>query len=171
MFCSTLTILVEQNVKIVDGVPCYGHRAYWSHSDGDLPIEGYRNGSFRHMYVDPRDGILKFAPDRAPYKFRKKEDPDVIWDEKDEYKQYRRIKGIWYEIEFRDIKDHEIVRSEVKGIRGGRSFYYRSKSIAFDLLFPEMNEIHEIKMKYDGRLIVPIKKRQLNKREIKRLAA
>lgn len=163
--------IVEINVIIVDGIPCYKHRAYWGRSDEFPPITDWNHGSYRHMYVDPRDGILKFAPkeEKLP---KKKKNPNVFLSEHP-LVQYHRIKGVWYQVNFRELEDKDFYSRDKKGNAIPR---WRWRVIAHDMLAGKMPKISidyapslgEWRWRY-GDLIVPIQKRQLNSKEIKHL--
>jgi len=162
--------IVEKDVIIVNGKPCYKQRHYWQwnpDNDGFLPISDYPRGSYRQMYVDPRDGKLKFAPRREKFK-RGKKTIKGIAHPKDEMVQFHQIEGIWYEVEFRKPQSWEVRRQDSKGRTLG---YWGSYCTAFDCITKTHGRaLREIESDY-GQLIIPHKKRQLNSKEIKRLAA
>lgn len=108
-----------------------------------VKINGFRRGGLKPMYVSP-EGILKFLPESQCYK--KQNSP---FRKTNELQEYHRIDGIWYEINFEPI----LVCDYSK--------------IFYDVLTKTRRAINEIQSDYGGRL--PIKKRQLSKKEIKKL--
>lgn len=138
--------LVEINVQIIDGRVC--------NAAGSAFLESYRHsGSTKEMYVDPRDGILRFQPQRSRQErnlWWKKQNEETIFKH-DELTEYRRIDGIWYEICFAKIDPKDLNET----FRGQH-----------DCIMKEFLCYRDLNKYYVGRY--PISKCQLNKREIKR---
>ena len=87
---------VAKEVVIIDGVP--HHKTAWY---GGLT----RLGKWQdEMYVHPDTRILCLIKKQPKPKPKKRE--DLLWV--DSYHQYRKLKGIWYVIEFRDVPKPEI---------------------------------------------------------------
>lgn len=161
--------IVEKNVIIINGEPCHKQAHYWRYNrnhDGYARIADYSRGSYREMYVDPRDGKLKFAPIFERIKFDKKQ-PKGIPHPKNELIQFHKIDDIWYEVEFREPLAWEVVKKDARG----QALYWSAYCTAYDCITKTAGRrLEDIRADY-GRLIIPHKKRQLNTREIRRLAA
>lgn len=168
--------IVEDKVKIINGKPYKADIRYNYGSRDEIPIEQFRwsNRTYKMMYVDPRDGILKFAPDAKKRSKREKRHPDRVYST-DRLIQYHRINDVWYEILFRDLQDKDFKTTNYLGYSMPE---YRWYVIAHDMLYPDGNwypdKYHPYPTKGEwihryGDLILPIRKRQLNSKEIKRL--
>ena len=116
---------------------------------GDLGPR-WRFGLPYRFYVDPRNGVLREAKSmrRKPRGQSVPEADDRI--DVDETHQLRRIDGIWYEPELADIPADTIV------------FDLGTKRTCTSLIAAET-------FKFYGRAVYATRKRQLNKREIRRL--
>ncbi len=135
---------VEKDVVIIDGFP-YDKTASW-------------NGSLRQlgkwqdeMYVHPDTGILCLVKKQPKPKPKKRD--DLLWI--DRYNQYRKLNGIWYLVEFRDVpvpsisEKGKICPTKVKDV-------ILKETVTFSKLVPKNNC-----PKY------AYKKRQCNKKEIR----
>jgi len=157
--------LVEKDVVIHDGVACYGNDSGWRRWR-NVEITSSRNGSYKDMYIDPRDGILKLAPTLPSRPKRDDGWTRVIHHEKDELIQYHYIDDVWYEIKFRYLDDGDVLKidGDGKGIH-----YWRQKSVTHDFLF-KSKHVHLCAIyKAYGDHLLPINKRQLNSKDIKRI--
>ena len=160
---------VETNIRIVDGVPHYLPR-YVSRSmrTGDEGWEPYTQESYRYrrnikMYVCPSSGLLKRAPKARPVE--RKEPNKAI--KIDSIRYAALIKGHWFEVEvahmpvdsydwkrYRDCDAWDIVfERRASECRYERSRFY-DPGITYDFV---------------SRDVYAVKKRQMSKREIKRL--
>jgi len=172
---NAISFIVEQKVIMKDGVPYYSNPSFWRLADREnLPIVSYSNGSYNQMYVDPDTGILKMAPQREE-RAKRKRDSDILYDDNDNLIQYHRIKGIWYEIKFREMEDKDIRNRNPETQEMLPEWNWRVT--CSDILDPDQSYskshlyspyIREWERHYGSR-IVPINKRQMNSKEIKQL--
>jgi hypothetical protein len=133
----------------------------WQHLMQDVcrdphEVLGYvRRPSFPGLvcrfYVDPRNGLLR---ENTEHRHRRRTKLAVESDRitVDDTHEYRRIDGIWYEL-------------ELSPIASVMSFY----DMALRRSGPEVT-VEEL-VRFYGRRVYAIHKRQLNKREIRRLTA
>lgn len=131
---------VETQVIEIDGVLCHGQG--WSRG---RPLQS-RFGA--KLYVCPRTGLLRKVKKRKIV--RKKQPRDEVVTDGDD-RQYRLINGIWYEVTLRPItveaatsRDH-VLRMPVNSISRGQL------------------------LKTYGAAVYAARRRQLNKKEIRRL--
>lgn len=170
---NAISFIVEQKVLMKDGVPYYSNPSYWRMADREnMPIVDMGRGSYHQMYVDPDNGILKMAPQRDKRE-KRKISIDIMHHQTDNLIQYRRIKGIWYEIKFRELEDKDLRNRNPETQELLPEWNWRVS--CNDILEPEQNYnmsssyipyIREWERHYGAR-IVPINKRQLNSKEIK----
>lgn len=103
-----------------------------------------------YFYVDPRSGLLREAP---PFRWKhlreKTEAPDdrIVIDESHEF---RRIDGIWYELELAPLPPDRLV------------FDHGTRRECRGAMCREMIDFY-------GRPVYAIRKRQLNKKELRRI--
>jgi len=168
--------IVETKVIIVDGVACHKSMPYWSRQNRTefVPIRGRGNGSYKQMYACPKSGLLRFAPDHEKRQ-KRAYDPDLLMSESP-YTQYRRINGIWYQVNFRDLEDKDVYNRDKEGRLVPE---WRQRVVARSILWPDLGNfpllapfnyclnLRDWEWAHRGR-IVPIMKRQLNSKEIKR---
>lgn len=140
---------VEKNCTLVDGVLC--------NSRGEpLNKTGWR---WHRFYVDPADNTLREFGDRPKYRYSYNRRKD--WVEGDnENVRYYLFDGIWYEVELKPypaLVSQSGVWDVVSAAKwGDRKRDYRG-TIKTDCV------------RYYGREVYAARKRQLNKKEIRRL--
>jgi hypothetical protein len=95
--------LVERDVEIIDGVPCYkNHRFH---------VGGNRLGSYREqLYIHPETKILCLAQ-KTKISRQKNDDSVVI----DRYHQYHKVNEIWYLVTLQDLPFLEKPRDIILG--------------------------------------------------------
>lgn len=113
--------MVEKNIRIINGKPhefhAYGRqRGFTDTLDGWTPCTNFK-GSQRTLYVDPRDGILKVAPEVKETQKNRWRSFDSEWQDRqyrpkdDLLTQYWKINDVWYELKFREpTKDEHAQR-------------------------------------------------------------
>lgn len=132
---------VEMHVVMLDGEPCdsFGRKLYH-----------WRTSSLRSMYVDPVSGILKFVPNyrcKRQYRYEEKY-PDAF--PAGHLAEYRLAKGIWYWVRFENVPS---------------PISYPEPRL-YDMLEKELISRDRMRARYNGRM--PVEKRQLSKRDIKK---
>jgi hypothetical protein len=87
---------VEKDVKIVDGVACFG-QGYWR----DTPIISI--GRYAQLYIHPGHGLLCKARKHKSYKHRRREQPAPWSPGIKVYPgvQYHKLGNVWYEVKVR----------------------------------------------------------------------
>ena len=186
---------VVQNVKMIDGKPhefcAYSWRTDRS-DDGWVPLTFNRYGGssscWSSLYVDPRDGILKKAPEKEKTEtYSEAEQSEYLrnrfFPDNEPLTRYYRIDGIWYEIGFRYLVGDEIRRGEA----GRYEMLNRRPSGMYYSLAPEPE--HKEKKRYwvregcsramdkiwvtlgNFKGMHPVSKRQLNSKEARRIEA
>lgn len=147
--------VVHKDVVMINGVP--HHPTYgWA-------LERTR-GSYREMYIDPRNGILKMCPMPKPSKYNRhyygygrlteiKTVPSKVKDV-----HYCEHNGIWYEVTFKNFK-------EVEPTWGRNN---TPNEVRFDFLVKDYLDRWKFAQRYKG-IGVPVAKRQLNGDEIRKL--
>jgi hypothetical protein len=92
---------VVQDTRLIDGVVC---------DSRGQPVRGWR---WQPFLVHPRDGTLREAPPSKRYCLKPQEPNFVVGE--DALRQYRLIKGVWYEIELWSRPVHYVgyLREEV----------------------------------------------------------
>ena len=156
-----------------------------TYMDGDtIMIGGYTHypiheAYYELFYVDPRDGTLQFVASKNRYR-RNKNTPrnNCYIDKKNPLVQYHKMNGIWYEIKMREATELE---------KTSRRFKYNNDSSFYmveDKLVDEIKRESNIPYLYayyaedlfwkichvlfDGPYL-PISKRQISSKEIKRI--
>lgn len=139
-----LLLLVERNVQVIDG------EVYDDH--------GYRLNPYRReaFYVHPETGLLCVLKSE-PCKPRTVREDRIVLDES---RQYRLLDGIWYEVRFQPAPSslcviHDVVLK--------KTIYFAPEKISRPYYY------YSPLLQSHGSLIVAVSKRQLNKREIRRL--
>jgi hypothetical protein len=174
--------MVEKNIRIINGKPYKFNGCSWSKDDhnnldGWILCTNYK-GSKSTLYVDPRDGILKFAPEIKKTQNTYWQNADAEWKdrqyrlESDPLTQYWKIDDIWYELKFRDATEDEISqRAFSQPCRVSLDFSefapswwgtYDRFRYAFTVDFESVKRIF-------GRAMLPLSKRQLNTKEARRV--
>lgn len=160
---------VEKDVIIINGEPYHSSRRW--------KLTSYRSRGPTEMYVDPRDGILKFQPRGVRYRF--KHEPSVAMREIDT-KTYCQKNGVWYEVTFDAIDPHkgayvplteEEKKKEVKRplawLFGPHNTRWQPHCF-YDVLYKDHVDNFILYARY-GKDACPSSKMQLNKHEIRRL--
>ncbi len=134
---------VARNVVIIDGIPYDNNSVYG----------GFRKlGQWQdEMYVHPDTGILCLVKKQPKPKPKKRD--DILWI--DRTYQYRKLDGIWYLIEFRDVPLPTISKTGNVNPITVRDVILQ-ETVTFKKLFSQNN-----RPKY------AYKKRQCNKKEIR----
>ena len=150
---------VELHAQIVIGkkgqkIPCYKTGCRYLHRETSIRVG--------ELYVCPNSGLLKeVRPPKHPQK--KEENPREVIFTNDNYTQYRKIEGIWYEVKLSDLPDRDDSRPWWRRGLNGPSVY--------DTVFGEnLGSLSrsEIIRTYGDQLYA-VGKRQLNSSEIKRI--
>jgi hypothetical protein len=175
--------MVEKNIRIIDGKPYEFNGHSWStkdnldNNDGWIPCTNYK-GSKSTLYVDPRDGILKFAPEIKKTQKTWWQNANDEWKdrqycpENDPLTQYWKINNVWYELTFRDATKDEIsqrafsqpcrVSLDLSEFAPSWWGTYDRFRYAFAVDFESVKRIF-------GRAMLPLSKRQLNTKEARRV--
>jgi hypothetical protein len=163
-----LWYFLERKVFINEaGKPCHLGGGY-GHEYGNL-VEYGKYGPV--AYVDPRDGIIKRAPKRKPYK-RIKEEKPYRWI-KDNL--YEKLDGIWYEMKtanYTKTTEMSWFRSSYAKTKVSIPIYTDRLVGGYDVvLHSQVRNLREFDLeKAHGRKgIYAADKRQLGSREIKKL--
>lgn len=126
---------------------------------------GHRVRNHR-FYVDPRDNTLQRTPYITWKPYQKKKD---YVPGKNNLHRYYCVKGIWYEVFFEEVKCTcgKMTKPSKYGT-GSRLSPCDCKNYFDDVLQSPIVSIHELKRLY-GLYMVAVSKKQLNKKEIKKL--
>lgn len=136
--------VVELNAKVING--------HLYDSEGVYLLNNWRHqNSYQQMFVDPRDGTLKLLPTRN--KDKKPVRDDVIQSD-DAMVDYWLLNGIWFEVSFCPASSP-------------RTSEYSRLIVYNDILKKDRIDYWGLSNRYGSRL--PVSKRQLGKKEIKRL--
>lgn len=112
--------IVKLSIRIIDGVP-HHHNPYSRYDktrDDWTPLNNDRWRGTRGMYVDPEDGLLKFSPQNEPSWKQKERNHQDVWAKShfsppgERLVQFHKIKGIWYEVKFREPTQDERARKQ-----------------------------------------------------------
>lgn len=147
---------VERCVIIKDGIPCHGDGILYG-----MHISDYGD----RLYVHPQTGLLTFIKGSGRYRRKDEKPKDTI--RKDDTHIYKKIDGIWYEVE---VVPYEPQYREHVHFIGKHRHAYKSFIGFRDMLIGDVKNPWE-STDYYGACVKAISKRQLNKKEIKRLAA
>jgi hypothetical protein len=121
----------------------------WEVARDRLAVAKARRYGFRGFYVDPETGILHSNPDRPRYRYRPSPSP-IDFYVRFEGRYHLRIEGIWYEVDLAPLPRWPVwdaVQRKTTDVSG---------------VIAELPRI-------DGHLHYAVRKRQLGKKEIRRL--
>lgn len=154
---------VYLHVEMVDDVP-------YSKAGSNGWRGGYQLGRWRNQfYIHPENGLLCLAKPQAsrPRKRSTKTQDCIALDGngatplQEEYRQYRKIDGIWYEVEFRVIPRYELVWDVVLKQTVGSVLQMATRTSDHCL------HCNRHTHKFHGQDIYAFRKRQCNKKELK----
>lgn len=151
----SLDYLVERNIQMIDSVP---------HDSQGKRLLGSSRGLF---YVHPEKETLEifFGIKQANRRKKSKQYIKV-----DEYRQYHRIKGIWYLLEFKSFNDSKlIINSVTQDILKTSCAACPTKH--WDYSNFNLHYRQQMLIDLYGSAIYPVSKHQCNKKEIKKINA